>query len=539
MPAYDITAPDGRKFRVTAPEGATQEQVLAYAQKNMGAGEQKPKEAPAQPPVEDPGMLGALGIGVGRGLDRLAAGARNSVRSVIGDRATEAIDKFGRSLGMADGSQIEAQQEAATSAYKPLSDLRPWATGIGEMVPAAVMTATAAGPAAMIAGSALPGLLEYGTPEERLMRGGAGAAGGALGAALGKGISAVLNPTKNAPARVPSSVLDAAKRIGYNPTAGQQSGAKSLQMLEQQAAKNPVSAGTAQAFNAANQTAINRAAAKAIGETADSLSEDVMASAAQRIGGQFDGVFAGKTIPVSNIVGGHAQVLARSVKNAGEFADPQVVSLAERAAEVAKRGTISGDEYQAMRSALTAIKRTAAASNNGPMKSASTGIIKALDDAAEKVIPKDEFAAFAKARGQYAAMKTLEKRGAIKGGNVDPAIVRNAMQSADRAAFARGSTPGQLADIASIGNHFRPLPDSGTASNLVTQLMLTGGAGLMGPQAMLASVAAPYLGGKALFSDAGRKYLANGLMNVTPELERKLIAAGALPGGLLGLQSSR
>lgn len=34
MPQYEITAPDGRRFQVTAPDGATQSQVLAYAQQN-------------------------------------------------------------------------------------------------------------------------------------------------------------------------------------------------------------------------------------------------------------------------------------------------------------------------------------------------------------------------------------------------------------------------------------------------------------------------------------------------------------------------
>ncbi len=45
-------------------------------------------------------------------------------------------------------------------------------------------------------------------------------------------------------------------------------------------------------------------------------------------------------------------------------------------------------------------------------------------------------------------------------------------------AFARGNMKGELADIARIGNAFRPLPDSGTASNLITQVLLSGGAGL-------------------------------------------------------------
>ena len=310
-------------------------------------------------------------------------------------------------------------------------------------------------------------------------------------------------------------------------------------MLEQQAAKNPISAGIAQKFGAGNQSAINRAAARAIGEASETLDEDVMRAAAQRLGAEFDVAFAGKEIPVGNSFKSFATALQKSSTKAGEFADPAVLSLAERAAAVAERGTISGEEYQAMRSALSAVKRQAAAGNNGPLKHSAQGIIKALDDAAEKVIPKDEIAALQKARAQYAAMKTLEKRGAIKGGNVDPAIIRNALQSGDRSAFARGNIPGELADIARIGNAFRPLPDSGTAGNLVSQVLLSGGAGLAGPGALATSLLAPLAGGKALFSDAGRKYLTSGLMNVSPELERLLIGSGAVPGGLLGLQASR
>jgi hypothetical protein len=37
MPTYQITAPDGKTLRITAPEGATQEEVLAYAQSNYNA----------------------------------------------------------------------------------------------------------------------------------------------------------------------------------------------------------------------------------------------------------------------------------------------------------------------------------------------------------------------------------------------------------------------------------------------------------------------------------------------------------------------
>lgn len=45
MPTYEVTSPDGRKFDITAPEGATQEQVLAYAQQQFAS--MKPPEPAA------------------------------------------------------------------------------------------------------------------------------------------------------------------------------------------------------------------------------------------------------------------------------------------------------------------------------------------------------------------------------------------------------------------------------------------------------------------------------------------------------------
>lgn len=44
---YEVTAPDGRRFVVTAPEGATQEQVLSYAQQNYNRPQQPPSGAPS------------------------------------------------------------------------------------------------------------------------------------------------------------------------------------------------------------------------------------------------------------------------------------------------------------------------------------------------------------------------------------------------------------------------------------------------------------------------------------------------------------
>lgn len=68
---YEITAPNGQKFEVTAPDGATQDEVLAYAQKNW----EQPK-APAQDntPSIAQGAVQSFGRGASFGLsDRLGA----------------------------------------------------------------------------------------------------------------------------------------------------------------------------------------------------------------------------------------------------------------------------------------------------------------------------------------------------------------------------------------------------------------------------------------------------------------------------------
>ena len=36
MAKFQVTGPDGQKYEVTAPDDATEEQVIAYAQQNMG-----------------------------------------------------------------------------------------------------------------------------------------------------------------------------------------------------------------------------------------------------------------------------------------------------------------------------------------------------------------------------------------------------------------------------------------------------------------------------------------------------------------------
>lgn len=479
--------------------------------------------------ADDTGAGQAALIGSGRTLDRLGKGVQQGALW-LSSKLPYGPELSGKIA--AEQKRMAETESENTRLYGQLQEKRPVATFLGEAAPLVAALPAAGSLVGAAAMGAIPGLVEYGTPEERLTRGAFGAAGGAAGAALGKGIGRALQPTRGAMTEGAQAGVEAAERLGYKVTAGQQTGSKALQIMEQQAAKNPIGATSARKFNEGNISALNRAALRAMGETGDSVTEDAFAAARDRLGAAFESLSANKTIPITPTFEARINLLKKSNAAAGPFKNVEIESLADNALELAKSGQMTGEAYQAIRSQLTDRSRQAAQAGQSKLKDAIGKVRSALDDAAESVLTAEEKAAWKVARKQYAAMKTLEKRGAIKAGNVDPAIVRNAMQSGDRSAFARGNMSGELADIARIGNAFRALPDSGTASNLWAQLLMTGGAGLVGGDVLAASILAPAAISKGLFSDAGRRYLTKGLIDVTPELERRLMMGGA---GLLGL----
>lgn len=192
MPQYQITAPDGSSWTVTAPEGATQDQVLAYAQANWKPKKEAPPIAGFKPPEQETDLLSVqnnpLLIGAGKTFTRIGQGMQQLFAG--GDEA----------------AKLKAQVEEENRLYKPLQEARQFATGIGEALPSMAIPAggasTLLGNAARMAvGGALPGLLEYGSAGERGARGAAGAVAGALmpvaGAAL-KTAKSFVEPLYNA-----------------------------------------------------------------------------------------------------------------------------------------------------------------------------------------------------------------------------------------------------------------------------------------------------------------------------------------------------
>lgn len=160
MPTYRITSPDGKAFDVTAPDGASQDQVLEYAKSQWKKG-----SAPSAPmaATEDPGVGQSMLIGAGRTFDRIGKGMEQIYYGATGQAEKQAA--------------LKQQVEDDDGIYKRLQEKRPFATGFGEAAPSMILpaggSATLIGNVGrMMAAGAIPEALQYGDAADRITRSG-------------------------------------------------------------------------------------------------------------------------------------------------------------------------------------------------------------------------------------------------------------------------------------------------------------------------------------------------------------------------------
>lgn len=207
MPTYVVTAPDGKEYEITAPEGATQEQVLQYAQANYG----KPAQAKEEQDLGSK-ILRQLGLTARAGITGVA-----SLPAMLAEPIAAAVgvpDQMGRlqktltQLGLPEpqggleravqagaGAMAAVPAQAALAGASPL--LAPLRQNIGTQI-------AVAGPAGMAAQTAAEKVTETTeSPTAGLVAG--FLAGTAAGKAVGKGAAAVGDK------RAPSLSLDEIK----------------------------------------------------------------------------------------------------------------------------------------------------------------------------------------------------------------------------------------------------------------------------------------------------------------------------------------
>jgi hypothetical protein len=107
MPRFEITAPDGRLFEVTAPAGASQAEVLAYAQQNF-----------SQPPQSS---VGQKALGVGEAALSAGTGVISQLLGNVAGVGREVLTgDFGKGTAEKTAQQV---QQALT--YQPRGQVAP------------------------------------------------------------------------------------------------------------------------------------------------------------------------------------------------------------------------------------------------------------------------------------------------------------------------------------------------------------------------------------------------------------------------------
>jgi hypothetical protein len=473
--------------------------------------------------VPDEGVFQSALIGTGRTFDRIGAGMQQLYYGARGNN--EKLE------------EIRADQEEKTRLYEPLKKARPWATGIGEALPAMAVpmggaaTSTAALMAKTGLGNAALGAMEYGSAGERagtaLMQGAGGAAGALAGKALGGGLARLGNVqpiVSNAtPAqRAAASVLDAA---GVPLSIGERTASKVARGLEDAMNYIPATSGTAAAQKTAQQQALNRATARLADVNDPALTHitpDIAAAARQGAGGEIGNIAQRNTMQFNAPVMSQMLALQNDVSQfaAADVAKPVIARINQAMQKIetdsAGNTVMSGRAYRELQSAIGKQMKGA----NGDMKSYLGTLRQTLRDGMNNSISAADQKAWAKANETYRnaiALQDVAGRSAV--GDISPAALFQAGKKASQEMRDLGAAAKAL---------IQPLPSSGTAERSLALATLNDP--LSGVAKALASF--PAMGAQKMLTAAGRN--PHGILPTDPRLMRLPGLGLGYGGGLLG-----
>jgi hypothetical protein len=355
--------------------------------------------------------------------------------------------------------------------------------------------------------------------------------GAATSAAFGAAVPAVVGGVKkiispfggSSGKRAAANVL---AKEGVELTAGQATGSKGLQYRESE-----LGGAAAEVFMEKQADQFTAAALKRVGVNANRATPDVIDTAFDTIGQQFDDLAARNGLKTDAKLMTDLQDAWKRFENVtNESTRPRFVENFMR--DIAQKmrtgyAFLDGNWYKSTRSELNRIMRS---SSNPEFKEALREIQGAMDDAMERslrqVNPAD-LGAWKEARRLYRNMFVIEDAATRAGaasaeGIITPQALRSAAMRQNKRAFARGKN--EFVDLANAGvSALTPLPNSGTAGRLNARTLIPGGIGA-GVGATIGNAivpgaggfagaaigaAAPWAVGQAMLSGVGRRYLGN------------------------------
>lgn len=547
MARFNVTSPDGQKFVITAPDGATPEQVMAFAQEQF-----KPKaEDRAPSPTDGMGAVETLRAGIGRGL----TSAGRAVAGFLGDsplgeanRAIHSMLPAGTPGRLPTQAESEAARLEAARLDAPLLQTR--AGKIGNVVG----SAAAAAPALLIPGANTylgASLIGGGTgavlTEGDLQERGQGAVFGAIGGAAGKGVGDVLGSGVRKLSDIAAGRRAAAQAANAGRDAAVQSAREAGYVLPpNEANPNALNAllegfsgkiKTAQAASSKNQATTNTLTRKALGLTDDApLTVETLKGVRDQAGRAYDAVASsGQVNPGPKYSQALDAIVADAKQAAKDFPSDKASPLIKEI-DALRSGSFDAASAVAKIKTLREDASAAYAQGNRALGKGLKDGAKALEDAIEEHLQSagpDLLKQFREARQLIAKTYSVESSLNKSTGDVSAQALAGMLKKGK-------PLSGELRQVAEVGAAFpkatQSLPQS---TGAVSPLDVAFGVGtgnplwiLARPSTRAAILSQPYQSAMVrppTYDASGLARLAQLLENDSARRLATAAAAGALP----------
>lgn len=519
MARYRITGPDGGSFEVTAPDDATQEQVMAYVQQNAGqsqgaakfaqpamaTADPNPKPVPLGDAIADVGKSAGVGLAQGAiGMATLPGNVESLARAGInlGAGAVGIEPPVSRDTFLTNYNDLKKRIEGATGEfYQPQTRVGKYARTVGEFAGGAgvmgamsrgaralgattpAMTPTAAGVAVPAVASEAAGQMTEGTALEPWAR-----VAGAMAGTMAPNVGArAVTPAPADPAR--AQAIQTLEREGVNAlTAGQRTGNERLRWIEDATAMAPMGGGRATAMQNEAADQFTRASLRRAGINADRATPDVMNQAFATIGREFD-TFGQNLVMTADPRFSRrlTDIVDTYTRNAPQSSIRNGVPALARdiIAASSQPGGVTGQQLTNFRSVMREMQRSA---KSDPDASRAIGrMVDAFDAQMVRNLPTPAARAqvtvnLRDLNRRYRNMLAIEDAASRAGeaataGVITPANLRTAVKMQNKREYVRGRHP--MADLARSGAQvMTPLRSSGTAERSYAQGVINGPAAL-------------------------------------------------------------
>jgi len=495
MAIYEITMADGKSYQVEAGENATEKDIMSAIQSYKPEDTKKPSAY--EKVFNSKSGLDQLLIGAGGGMVGLAKG-------------------IGQRLGLVDQQEVDQYK----ASMKPVNESGYGMTGniVGNVATGLPLMFVPG--ANTVAGSALIGA-GYGaatpTSENESVLGNTmfGAAGGVAGKYVGDKVANLFRGSIQSPVsasnklKIGSSIagaestvngslnlnfkqapnftnqgadyiagispsqnklLDWGKAKGFTQTPGQTTGNKVLQQVEARMESSPMTSAPFFELKDGNQKALNRIAARSIGEGGDNIDDAMLASAKNRISKVYEEVADDISRPLNQ-----DEIIDKLAKVEITKEDLLPMMLSDDKSvntllELAVKGEATGRQLQSLSSKLgnKAYKQMTTASGDRDLGGALFQVKEIVDDALQSGLSGKQLKSFSTARQQYRNLMLLTKRNNVinpDSGDVKGVALAGALRQQDKNGYLFGGNQSDLYNAARYANAFRSIVgDSGTAT---------------------------------------------------------------------------